>query len=386
MAGALLLASVGGCATVRFYAQAAVGQASLLLARRDVQAVLRDPRTPPELGSQLRLATSMLRFAEAQLALPVGGRYRSYVARPGYPVWNVVAAQALALEPVPRCYPLVGCVIYRAYFTKRGAHREAERLAARYDVHVYPVVAYSTLGWFDDPLLASFIHFPPADLAELLFHELAHGVLFVPGDTTFNESFASFVGIKGATAWLDAQGEDATAHRDARRAARCAAKAFGRFLAAWRQRLRAVYSLPLNADAMRQRKVATFAAMRAAYQGCRQSLGDGRYDAFMAAPLNNARLLAFGAYDDLYAGFARLFDAAGRDWQRFFAHVREVGALPPEERHAALAVDAADDAAQGAVEAAASAPCAGVGVPRSRPLGAAAGASCPAPNTCSRPA
>lgn len=335
----MVAASLCGCATIRFYAQAAVGQASLLLARRDVQTVLGDPQTSPELVAQLRLAQSQLRFAEAALALPVDGRYRSYVDGADYPVWNVVAAEELALAPVPRCYPLVGCVIYRGFFSKRAATREAERLAA-YDVHVYPVVAYSTLGWFDDPLLGSFIHFPPADLAELLFHELAHGVLFVPGDTTFNESFARFVGAEGAIAWLDARGEDAPAQRQARRAARRMTGDFGRFLAHWRDRLRAVYALPITPEAKRRRKADTFTAMRTAYRACRSILGNGRYDAFMATPFNNARLLAFGAYEDLYEGFARIFHAVGGDWPRFFERVRALGATPREERHAALAVDA----------------------------------------------
>lgn len=334
----MLAASLCGCATIRFYAQAAVGQASLLLARRDVQTVLRDPQTSPELAAQLRLAQSQLRFAEAALALPVDGRYRSYVDGADYPVWNVVAAEELALAPVPRCYPLVGCVIYRGFFSKRAATREAERLAAAYDVHLYPVVAYSTLGWFDDPLLGSFIHFPPADLAELLFHELAHGVLFVPGDTTFNESFARFVGTEGAIAWLGAHGGDALAQRQARRAARRVAGDFGRFLAHWRDRLQAMYALPITPDAKRRRKADTFTAMRTAYRACRPALGNGRYDAFMAAPFNNARLLAFGAYEDLYEGFARLFHAVGGDWPRFFERVRALGATPQEERHAALAV------------------------------------------------
>ena len=325
---------------MKFYAQAAYGQAALLLARRDVQAVLADPGTAPALAAQLRLATSMLRFAEAELRLPVETRYGSYVELAGFPMWNVVAAEELALAAVPRCYPLVGCVIYRGFFAKRAAEREAARLAVEHDVHLYPVTAYSTLGWFDDPLLSSFIHFPPTDLAELLFHELAHSVVYVRDDATFSESFASFVGGEGAAAWYRAQGGETQKQRRAQRTKRRVARDFGRFLAHWRERIDALYRAPIDAAAKRQLKAEAFAAMRAAYRACRARLGNGRYDGFMDAPFNNARLLSFAAYDDLQEGFARVFRAAGRDWQRFFERVRELGELPKAARHAALTADA----------------------------------------------
>lgn len=339
LGAALLVAAASGCATVRFYAQAAYGQASLLLSARPVNEVLADPATPPDLAGQLRLAQAMLRFAEGELGLPVEGRYRSYVELPGYPTWNVVAAEELALAAVPRCYPLVGCVIYRGFFTKTAAQREAARLAVEHDVHLYPVVAYSTLGWFDDPLLSSFVHFPEAELAELLFHELAHSLIYLPGDSTFNESFASLVGAEGASAWLAAQGADAQAHRHAAREERRVARDFGRFLAHWHTRLDALYARPIDDAAKRQLKGQAFAAMRTAYHACRERLGNGRYDKFMAPPLNNARLLTFAAYEDLQAGFARVFRTAGGNWQHFFQRVRELGELPKTQRHAALASD-----------------------------------------------
>ena len=334
---------------MKFYAQAAHGQTSLLLAKRDVHAVLADPRTPAALATQLRLANSLLRFAEEELALPVEGRYRSYVEVAGFPVWNVVAAEELALAAVPRCYPLVGCVIYRGFFAKRAAEREAARLAVEHDVHLYPVVAYSTLGWFDDPLLSSFIHLAEADLAELLFHELAHGVIYLRDDSTFNESFASFVGAEGVAAWHRAQGGDAQMQRRAQQAKRRAASDFNRFLVRWRERIDALYRAPIDGAAKRQLKTEAFAAMRAAYRACRAHLGDGRYDGFMAAPLNNARLLSFAAYADLQDGFARVFHAADGDWQRFFERVRELGDLPKTARHAALATAATSSPVCGAV-------------------------------------
>ena len=333
----LLLVLLPGCASLRFYAQAVTGHGALMLARRDVSAVLVDRATPPRLAAQLRLATAMLRFADESLAMPTGGRYRSYVEVSGAPVWNVVAAQELALAPVSRCYPVVGCAIYRGYFSRSGAEREAARLAAGYDVHVYPVAAYSTLGWFDDPLLSSFIMLDEPDLAALLFHELAHSVHFLLGDSTFNESYANFVGVEGAVAWLRSQGQDAAEHRRALVAKRRAERAFAAFLGYWRQRLRSLYALPIDDAPKRQLKGQAFQAMRAAYHACREELGNGRFDEFMAEPLSNAKLLATGAYEDLVPGFARLFDAADRNWRTFFREVGALAALPESARRKALA-------------------------------------------------
>lgn len=330
-----LAVALSGCASVKFYAQAVSGQAALLLSRRDVQAVLNDARTEPELAAQLRLATAMLRFAAEELALPVGERYASYADVGSVAIWNVVAARELQLAAQPRCYPLIGCVVYRGFFSRRDARAEAQRLAASHDVHLYPVGAYSTLGWFDDPILSSFIRYDEPALAELLFHELAHGVVFVRGDSAFNESYATFVGSRGAAAWFGAQGGDGEAVGK-RQTEREASARFTAFLNHWRERLRALYALPIGDDAKRLLKAEAFTAMRAAYQACRGRLGNGRYDIFMQRPFNNARMVLVGTYDGLRDGFARLFDAAGGSWPAFHRRVRELGALSAEERRREL--------------------------------------------------
>ena len=329
-----LAVALSGCASVKFYAQAVSGQAALLLSRRDVQAVLDDARTEPELAAQLRLATAMLRFAAEELALPVGERYASYADVGNVAIWNVVAAGELQLAAHPRCYPLIGCVVYRGFFSRRAAEAEARRLGASHDVYLYPVGAYSTLGWFDDPILSSFIRYDEPALAELLFHELAHGVVFVRGDSAFNESYATFVGSRGAAAWFAAQGGAEALSK--RRTEREASARFTAFLGHWRERLRALYALPIDEDAKRLLKAETFTAMRTAYQACRERLGKGRYDIFMQRPFNNARMVLVGTYDGLRDGFARLFDAAGGSWPAFHRRVGELGALSAEERRREL--------------------------------------------------
>lgn len=316
---------LAGCANVQFYAQAVTGQAALLFARRDAHDLIEAPDTDPTLVRQLQLVSRLLRFAQDELRLPVHGRYRSYVELDGVPVWNVVAAQELEVRALPRCYPLVGCAVYRGYFTRRAAEREAARLSVEHDVHLYPVTAYSTLGWFDDPILSSFVYYEEAVLADLIFHELAHSVVYVPGDSGFNESFAGFVGNEGAMRWLAATGGDVAAYQERLEFAR----AYAQFLSDWRGRLADLFSEPIPDAAKRQLKAELFAAMLEDYRHNRERLGGGRYDATMAAPFNNARLALVATYEDSKRDFARLFVEVGKDWPAFY---EAVAALPKVQR------------------------------------------------------
>ena len=271
-------------------------------------------------------------YAEEALALVADGSYGSYVEVEGYPVWYVVAAGEFSVQALPRCYPVIGCAIYRGYFSERGARREAARLAVDYEVHVAGAPAYSTLGWFADPVFSTFLHYDDAALADLIFHELAHRVAYVRDDSAFNESFASFVGQAGAMQWLADHGGDIAAYRQ-----RLAdAAAYARFLGAWRDRLAAIYRLPLEPPVKRQRKAAALAAMRRCYREHRPMLGGGRYDGAMAQPYNNARLALAGAYQSWQSAFGGLFRESGRDWDAFYRAVRRLAAEPPAERQARL--------------------------------------------------
>ncbi|MDE0444176.1 MAG: aminopeptidase [Gammaproteobacteria bacterium] len=319
---------LGGCANVQFYAQAVAGQSSILFARQDAQDLIEAPDTDPTLVRQLQLVSRLLRFAQDELRLPVDGRYCGYVELDGVPVWNVVAAPEFAVEALPRCYPLVGCAVYRGYFTRRAAEREAARLSVEHDVHLYPVTAYSTLGWFDDPILSSFVHYDEAALADLIFHELAHSVVYAPGDSGFNEAFAGFVGNEGAMRWLAATGGDAGAYRERLESA----AAYAQFLSDWRVRLADLFSEPIADAAKRQLKAELFAAMLEDYRHNRERLGGGRYDATMAAPFNNARLALVATYEDSKRDFERLFVEVGKDWQAFYEAVAVLAALPMAQR------------------------------------------------------
>ena len=325
------LLAAAGCASIEFYAQAVAGQTALLLARQDAEAVVGDPATDPVVADKLRLVSRLLRYAEQELALPVDGRYRSYVELEGYPVWYVVAAPEFDVEAVRRCYPVIGCAVYRGYFSRRGAEREAARLALDHDVYVGAAAAYSTLGWFDDPLLSTFIRYDDAALADLLFHELAHGVVYMRGDSAFNEAFASFVGNAGALRWLG----EGSAAADAYRRRLHAEYTFTRYLAHWRGQLKALYQAPIAEDAMRILKAEMFRAMRACYETNRQRFAAHHHAAF-AVPFNNARLALAAAYADYTPAFTELFRLAGNDWPAFYRAVERLGERPEAERRATL--------------------------------------------------
>jgi len=194
----------GGCESLRFYKQAALGQLSLLQQAEDVDALVTDPSTPQGLRQRLETVQGILQFAEQQLNLPVGDRYQRYVGlEQDYVVWNVFVAPPLVMNSVQWCYPIVGCAPYRGYFDQADAVALAANYANQgFDTYVAGVSAYSTLGWFKDPLLSSFVFYSEPALTNLLFHELAHSKVWVNNDVAFNESFASFVGLQGTRQWL----------------------------------------------------------------------------------------------------------------------------------------------------------------------------------------
>lgn len=342
-----------GCQTLGYYSHAALGQLRVLTARQPVEAVLarleqarqHDPRDEA-LHAQLTLARRLLGYAEAELGLVADGRYQSYVAldRPAV-VWNVFAAPPLSLTPYQWCYPLVGCTPYRGFFNAAYADRSAQALERRgFETFVGPVAAYSTLGWFDDPLLSTFIGYPEAELAELLFHELAHGEVWLPGDVAFNESFATFVGRRGASQWLAASGRhEDIARRSSDHAAR---KRLLGLLAETRAALQQVYQAEVPDPKKLEAKTRVLEGARRCYAAYRSRLGGGRYDALMAG-LNNARLASVAAYEDHVPGFARLFAESGGAWPEFYQRVRAIAELQPDARAAALAASGDEQIGEG---------------------------------------
>jgi predicted aminopeptidase len=324
--GAVLLAAflLSGCESLNYYAQAVGGHLSVMRAARPVETWLSDPATPKDLRSRLEIARGIREFASRELALPQNGSYSSYAElhRP-YVAWNVYAAPVFSIDPKQECFPFTGCVSYRGFFSEAEARRYAEKLRlAGNDIYVGGVPAYSTLGWFDDPLLSTFIRYPDAQLARLLFHELAHQELYASGDTTFNESFAVTVEEEGVRRWLRAQG------RDVDLAAFHAGQARKRELAAaveaMRTRLDAVYRSETPAEEKKRAKTEEFARLRA------------QFGNFVPAEPNNAFLVSISVYTQLVPGFERLLAQSGGSLPAFYKKVRELANESKAARELAL--------------------------------------------------
>lgn len=339
LAGSALLA---GCSSVGYLGQSVTGHLWLLGQARPVGDWLGDPSTAPALRARLELSQRIRDFATRELELPDNASYRRYadLQRPAA-VWNVVAAPELALDLRTWCFPVVGCVGYRGYFDQAAAERFADTLRAEgLDVNVYGVPAYSTLGrlpgaYFSDPLLNTFIDYPEGELARLVFHELAHQVVYAAGDTAFNESFATAVERIGGHRWLaahaDAAAREAFDRQDQRRAD------FQALTGRYREALLALYAEPLDASERRGRKAELYERLRAEYAQLRDGAwgGFGGYDRWFARA-NNASFGVLAAYTRLVPAFERLFERERGDFGRFYAEVRRLAGLPREQRQAEL--------------------------------------------------
>jgi len=331
LATVLLPLLLGGC----YYLHLATGEAGVLMKREPIRKLLADPHIDPALKHRLRLALRARAFASDRLDLPRNRSYTTYadIGRP-FVMYNVFATPPLSLDPVEHCFPIAGCVAYRGFYTKARAVAAAKKLRRKGDdVYIGGVPAYSTLGHFADPVLSSMDRWSDDELVGTIFHELAHQKLYLKGDTTFNESFATFVQREGLRQWHAAEHIAPSDPGAARRRHR-----FTELVLATRQRLQPIYASHRSDAAKRRLKQAAFATLRARYRALRA--GPWRdhddYDAWMAQPLNNATLLPFGLYDTEVPAFAALFAQVHGQWPAFFTAVRTVSKLPQEQRRARL--------------------------------------------------
>jgi predicted aminopeptidase len=351
LGAALALASLSACSSIGYYWQSVSGHVQLMNAARPVGDWLADDAVPQPLKTRLLLSQRIRDFAIAELKLPDNASYRRYAdLQRSAAVWNVVAAPEFSLTLKTWCFPVAGCVGYRGYFSELDARAEAARIRADgLEVAVYGVPAYSTLGWLDwaggDPLLNTFIRYPEGELARLIFHELAHQVVYVKNDTAFNESFATAVERLGSARWLALE----TARGNPQAALDYAAfdqrrQQFRALMQRTRRILAVIYES--NEPAAQQERaqaapksIAKEAAMqvfRDDYAQLKASWGGfAGYDAWVLQA-NNAAFGAQAAYDDLVPGFEALFERENRDWARFYQAVRQLGELGKSKRDLAL--------------------------------------------------
>ncbi|HEY6544452.1 MAG TPA: aminopeptidase [Dokdonella sp.] len=327
----IALVAAAGCTSLRYYSHVTHGQLALLAAREPVARIVADPAADPALREQLAGAQAAREFASARLHLPRNRSYASYVAldRP-YATWNVFAAPEFSVEPLTHCMPFAGCVPYLGYFDEAPARAAAARLAAQgNDTAVVGSAAYSTLGWFADPILSSMLR-PGDELAGVIFHELAHQQLYVKDDATFNESWASFVQAQGVREWRVARGlEPRDDHAIGQRE-----EGFIRLVLDLREQLRRLYASNLDAGRLRHAKAHAFEGFRQRHRAWRDARAerDAARDAWVEGPLGNADLLPFGIYDRWKLAFAALFERKGGDWPAFLACASELSRMPRAAR------------------------------------------------------
>jgi len=335
---AALLPLVSGCANVSYYVQSVSGQLDVWRRERPIAEVMADPATAQALKDRLARVLEIRAFASRELGLPDNASYRRYadLGRP-FVVWNVFAAPEFSVQPLQSCFLFAGCVSYRGYFAREDAERHSAGLAEQgYDIYIGGVPAYSTLGYFADPVLNTFIHYPEAEIARLIFHELAHQVAYVRDDTVFNESFAVAVEQEGVRRWLARSG-DAKQREQFERSRRIRAEFFS-LVQKHRERLDALYHTRLAPDAMRGRKREFLAELEAEYRSLQAGWGGfSGHDRWFAGKPNNAQLASVAAYSQLVTAFEALLGREGGNLSAFYAAVRSLAALPKDERDVRLA-------------------------------------------------
>ncbi|MGH8659563.1 MAG: aminopeptidase, partial [Gammaproteobacteria bacterium] len=312
-----------GCATMAYYSQAITGHVRVMAAVQPISRVVADPNTPDALRDRLTTIERVRRFATDHLSLPGNASYRSYadIGRE-FVLWNVFAAPEFSLEPIKSCFPFAGCVTYRGYFNERSARAFAERLRAQgNDVYVGGVVAYSTLGWFDDPVLNTMLGWSELRVARLIVHELAHQKLYIKHDSAFNEAFATTVERVGVGRWLRFEGDkkaQVAFEREQAREAEFIALALGT-----RAKLASIYASDLDLRDKRKAKSSALDEMRQAYRGFRVKWnGLSGYDEWMAEDLNNAKFVSLLTYHEHTKAFETLFENVGNDLPRFYELAR----------------------------------------------------------------
>ncbi len=329
----LLILALAGCESIHYYGQAIQGQTAIITKRRPIARILAEPETPEKLKIKLQQVLDLREFAAKTLRLPVKDHYLTYVAldRP-YVVWTIFAAPEFSFSPKTWRFPIVGHTAYRGYFSEKNARRYADNLKNKgWDVHIGHVAAYSTLGWFNDPVLSTVINRSQAGLARILFHELAHQVLYVEDDTMFNESFATAVEQEGIRRWALAT-NNPQAYEEYL-VSRKRETAFATHVMTYRNQLKKIYLEEIPLAEKRSQKEETINAFRAQYQKLKQQWhGYSGYDAWFEAPINNAKINTVTTYYQLVPAFEILIQETKGDLKQFYDTCRILAQKPKKIR------------------------------------------------------
>ncbi|MGH8670537.1 MAG: aminopeptidase [Burkholderiales bacterium] len=328
---------LAGCANLGYYTKSVSGHLEIWGKQRPITQLIDDPAISPDLKDKLAAVLSIREFASRELFLPDNQSYRTYAdIKRAYAVWTVYAAPRLSTQLQEWCFPIAGCVFYRGYYSESAAQRFAAELQTQgFDIFVGRALAYSTLGKLTDPVLNTFVNYPQTEITKLLFHELAHQVVYIPNDTTFNESFATTVELEGTRRWLEQHGSEKLRqnyHETDRRKI-----AFVELITRYREKLDALYAANTTDDDKFQGKMRLFEELKADHARLKLDWGGyNGYDRWLADNPNNAMLASVVAYNQLQPAFQALLVQLGGDLPSFYEAVKQIGKLPKDERLARL--------------------------------------------------
>ena len=333
----LSVPALTGCESIRYYNHLISGQIKIINKNKPIHQLLDEPHVSEKLKAQLKLVLDIREFAKNELYLPVKNQYLSFVdlERP-FAVWNVYATPEFSFTPKTWCYPVVGCTAYRGYFSKQDARDYTDKLKNQgYDVFMGGVAAYSTLGWFDDPVLSTFVYRSNVKLAALIFHELAHQLFYVEDDTTFNESFATAVEQEGLRRWLATKndlGALTDYHTDYQRR-----RQFVQLVMKYRKQLESLYAEDVSTPSKRDAKALVFDGLRDEYRLLKQQWeGYSGYDLWFGNTLNNAQLISVSTYYDFVPEFLKLLQHSEYNLKLFYKECQNLAKKTKEERRVRL--------------------------------------------------
>jgi len=333
----ILFILVSGCADVRYYMQSVRGQLDVVSRRQDIVELLEDETLPQAMRDRLNLVLDVRRFAVDAMQLPESGSYKAYAdLERDYAVKNLFAAPEFSTHLRTWCYPIIGCATYRGYFDEDQLNATAKKLSKQgYDIYTGRVAAYSTLGWFDDPILNTVMGWPEYQLIGLIFHELAHHRLYIEDDTVFNESFASAVEQSGIELWYSRQARHDQVRiylerKDSR-------KLVMDIIFRTRDELAELYRQELPVEDARQKKDQLMRQAKKEYEQLgEQVTSSSGFNRWFAGELNNAKLGSVAAYNNYKDAFLAILASHDHDYAKFYSEVEALGKLDRAERKARM--------------------------------------------------
>ncbi len=288
-----------GCDPLSYYGHLAQGQMRVILQRQKIDHLLTQTALDTTWQRQFRYIKAVRSFAQQQLGLNLSSNYNHFFDTQGQAIsWNISASQKTQLTPYQWHFPIVGALPYKGFFKKKTALKEYNELLDKdLDVVLQPVSAYSTLGFFSDPVLSTMMSYSPARLADLILHELTHATVYIKDETDFNESLATFIGETGSLLFLAAHFGEDTPLISSALLQRADEQRFRHFMVGVVAQFDSLYALNLSTEQVLSERLELFNLAQERYKAIRSEFVSANYDGFLDWQINNARLLSYTRYN-----------------------------------------------------------------------------------------